>query len=159
MIAGRLPRLRPNHALGALVVLGAAAAVWPWIAPPVPAVRASAPPTAKQAPPAVAPLPPLASYAATIERPLFAPSRRPAPGAAAAPSSETRFRLLGVVATGAKRRAFLADGTRRIEAAEGEVVDGWTIKQIGQDRVLLTSPAGETTLKLKAASVEPPKSQ
>jgi hypothetical protein len=103
-------------------------------------------------------LPPLATYSAIVERPLFAPSRRPPPDAIA-PSLESRYRLLGTVGAGSKRKAFVADGSRRVELSEGDIFDGQTVKEIGQDRIVLSSPAGDTVLKLKPAAPEPAKSQ
>ena len=41
--------------------------------------------------------------------------------------------------------------------AEGDTLDGWTVKEIAQDRVLLSSPAGDASLKLKPAASEPAK--
>lgn len=156
MIEVRLPILRLNHVLGALAAFFAAVAIWPWLVPPVPASR----PAVEQSmvAPALSPanLPGLAAYAAIVERPLFVPSRRPPPGVTS--SIEGRYRLLGIVGAGAKRRAFVADGTRRIEVGEGDAIDGWTVKEIAQDRVLLTSPAGEAAaLKLARAAAEPTK--
>jgi hypothetical protein len=101
----------------------------------------------------------LTSFSAIVERPLFSPSRRPPAGAntAAGPLVASRYRLLGVLATGPKKRAFLADGVRRIDVAEGERLDGWTVKQIGADNLQLSSPDGDAVLTLKpAASADPP---
>jgi hypothetical protein len=153
-----LPVWRLNHTLGAAAILFAALAVWPWLFPPVPATRPLAVPPANAPAPALAPLPPLASFAAIVERPLFSPSRRPPPGATGAlgASIESRYRLIGIVATGPKKKAFVAEGTRRLEIAAGDTLDGWTVSEIGQDRVRLTSPAGEASLKLTPAA-EPPK--
>jgi type II secretory pathway component PulC len=160
MIAARLPTLRLNHALAATVIIFAALAAWPWLVPPTPATQPLAASAAGAPSPSLAALPPLATYAAIVERPLFAPSRRPAPGAAAiGPSLESRYRLLGIVGSGPKRKAFVADGARRGEIAEGDTLDGWAVKEIGPDRVMLTSPAGETTLRLTRASSEPAKPQ
>jgi general secretion pathway protein N len=157
----RLPAPRLNHTLGAAAILFAALAAWPWLAPPVPATRPPAAPPANPPAPALAALAPLANYAAIVERPLFSPSRRPAPGAPSAlgPSVESRYRLLGIVATGTKKKAFIADGARRSEIAEGETLDGWTVQEIGRDRVRLTSPSGEALLKLAPAAAEPQKPQ
>lgn len=152
--------LRLDHALAAAAVLLAALAGWPWLAPPIPQTRPLAPPSATTAAPPAAPsLPPLASFSATVDRPLFSPSRRPPPGAAAGPAIESRYRLLGIVATGAKKTAFVADNARRAEIGVGDMLDGWTVKEIGRDWVMLVSPAGETVLRLKSAPPEPPKPQ
>jgi general secretion pathway protein N len=149
------PRL--NHVLGGAALLFGLLAAWPWLVPlSPPAHRAD--PTAAPPEAALASLPPLSSYAAIVERPLFAPTRRPAPGApvaTAGPSTEGRYRLIGIVGTAAKRHAFIADGTRRADLSEGDAFDGWTVKEIGADRVVLASPAGETVLKLSRAAPEP----
>lgn len=154
MIGLRLPALQFTHALGAAAIAFAAAAAWPWLVPPVPSVRPLAAPPASGPAPSVAALSPLASFAAIIERPLFSPSRRPPPGAQTAqgPSIESRYRLVGIVATGPKKTAFIAEGAQRRAIAEGDMVDGWTVSEIGQDRVKLTSPAGEAVLKLAPAA-------
>lgn len=153
--------LRPDHALAAGALCLAALAVWPWLVSPIPATRPLATPPAAPAAPAIAALPALASFAATVERPLFSPSRRPAVNAptAAAPAAESRYRLVGIVASGAKKTAFVADNARRIELGVGDALDGWTVKEIGQNRVTLASPTGEMVLKLKSASAEPAKPQ
>lgn len=157
-----IPTPRLNHALGVATVGFMALAAWPWLIPPIPVARplAATPPGAS--PPALTSLPPLAGYAAIVERPLFSPSRRPVPGAAeTAPgaSIESRYRLLGVVASGPRKQAFVAEGARRLQIAEGDRLDGWTVTEIGADRVRLTSPAGEAALRLKPAAAEPAKPQ
>jgi hypothetical protein len=156
VIAIRLPALRLNHLLGGTAVVVAMIAAWPWLSPPVPATRRLAAVPASAPAPALATLPPLTSFSAIVERPLFSPSRRPPPGASAEPLVASHYRLLGVVATGPKKRAFLADGVRHVDIAEGDRLDGWTVKQIGADSVLLSSPEGEAVLKLKPAATEQP---
>ena len=153
--------LRLDHALTAGALCFVALAVWPWLVPPIPETRPLAtPPTAPAAPPLTA-LPPLVSFAATVERPLFSPSRRPAANAptTAAPAAESRYRLVGIVASGTKKTAFIADGGRRAQIGVGDAFDGWTVKEIGQNRVTLASPSGEMVLKLKSTPVEPAKPQ
>ncbi|HZK92292.1 MAG TPA: hypothetical protein VFC56_19300 [Stellaceae bacterium] len=162
MIAVKLPELRLNHALGGAVALLAGLAIWPWLVPPRAAARPLAAPQAAAPAPLLAALPELSTYAAIVERPLFTPSRRAPPGAAAAapgPSIESRYRLVGIMGAGATRKAFVAEGAHRAEIAEGDLFDGWTVKEIGRDRVLLTSPAGEAALKLSRAPPEPAKAQ
>jgi hypothetical protein len=152
--------LRLDHALAGGALCCAVLAVWPWLAPPIPATRAVAARSAAPTAPAMAGLPPLTNFAATVERPLFSPSRRPAASApAAAPGTESRYRLLGIVASGTKKTAFVADNARRAELGVGDTLDGWTVKEIRQDRVTLASPTGEMVLKLKTAPAEPVKSQ
>jgi len=153
--------LRLDHALAAGALCVAALAIWPWLVPPIPEPRALATPPAAPAAPTLTALPPLASFAATIERPLFSPSRRPAANApaAAAPAAESRYRLIGIVVSGTKKTAFIADSGRRAPIGVGDAFDGWTVKEIGQDRVTLASPSGEMVLKLKPAPPEPAKPQ
>jgi Type II secretion system protein C len=139
--------LRLDHALTAGALCFAALAVWPWLVPPIPETR----------PPATPP----AAPAATVERPLFSPARRPAANApaTAAPAAESRYRLVGVVVSGMKKTAFIADNGRRTQIGVGDAFDGWTVKEIGQDRVTLASPSGEMVLKLKPAPTELAKPQ
>jgi hypothetical protein len=156
MIGLSFPALRLNQTLVAAALVFAGIAAWPWLMPPVPTVRPLASPPSQATAPAQPSLPPLASYAAIVERPLFSPSRRPAPGARVAlgPSIESRYRLVGIIAAGSKKKAFVAEGARRVEIAEGDTLDGWTVTGIGKDRVTLTSPTGEATLKLAPATAE-----
>ena len=163
MIAGSfgLPALRLNPILGITALFFTGLAAWPWLVPPVPAVPPLiAGPTAAPAP-ALAALPPLASYAAIVERPLFSPSRRPVPGAepVAVSSTMSRYRLLGIIGSGPRKSAFVADGARRIEIDAGGTLDGWTVKEIGQDSITLTSPTGDAVLKLIQGPPEAAKPQ
>jgi len=124
--------------------------------------RAAAPQHGANAPPPLAPLGPFVAYAATIERPLFSPTRRPASLAAApgAAAIEGRYRLQGLVIAGTARHALVTEiaGGRTRELGEGDALEGWTVTRIEQDRVMLTSPAGEAMLALpSAASPDPAK--
>jgi hypothetical protein len=158
VIALRVPALRVNHLIGGSAAICAVIAAWPWLSPPVPSARPRAAAPSSTPAPVLTALPPLTSFSAIVERPLFSPSRRPPPGtdAALAPSVAGRYQLLGIVATGLKKRAFLADGARHFDIAEGDRIERWTVKQIGTDSVLLSSSEGETVLKLKPATAEPP---
>jgi type II secretory pathway component PulC len=103
----------------------------------------------------LAALAPFVDYAATIERPLFSPSRRPE-AAAAAPNASgiaSRYRLQGLVIAGTTRHALVTEiaGGHTQELGEGDALEGWTVTRIEQDRVTLTSPAGEATLALPRA--------
>jgi len=161
VITARLSAPRPGTVFGAAALLFAALAAWPWLFPPVPSVRKpAAPPASAEAPRLVAPQP-LTHYAAIVERPLFSPSRRPAPNssAAVAPAADTHYRLLGVIATGTRKKALIVDGARRLEVSEGEALDSWTVKKIGSSSVELASPTGGTLLKLKPSMIEPAKPQ
>jgi len=140
---------RGDQILAGAAVLLLAVAVWPWI---MPSSVPRAPDQALQSPgevPALAPMPPFAAFAASIERPLFTPSRRPPPDTSAAPSSQgpaARYRLVGLMAVGNSRRALLVEGDRRFEIAEGAVLDGWAVTRIEQDRVVLSSRLGSEVM-------------
>lgn len=149
-------RLRLPLSLAALVL--AAAALRPWLPD-----RATAPirrPTARLAatiPAQLAALPPLTHFAATIERPLFSPSRRPPTGSTAGVSSAVlarRYRLQGIIAVGPAKHALVIDrkNGRRLEINPGETIDGWTVKRIAPDRLILASPAGTATLRLDTST-------
>jgi hypothetical protein len=142
-------------ALAAANLVVAAIAVWPWLPDRAQSARISAAPSVA-ARPMLASLPPLAAFTATSERPLFSPSRRPP--AAAAPRGTSaldgRYRLLGLVIAGTARRALVAEiaGGRKFEIGEGEAIEGWVVKRIDRDAVLLASPSGEATLTLRNAA-------
>jgi type II secretory pathway component PulC len=94
-------------------------------------------------------LAPFTDFAAILERPLFAPSRRPTPvEKAATVAIESRYRLQGVVSVGNARHALIAPvtGGAALELSEGDALEGWSVKTIESDRIVLTSPAGEATL-------------
>jgi hypothetical protein len=99
---------------------------------------------------------PIEAYAAIGERPLFQPSRRPAPppprpdpiaAATAAPAAPVRppapapvlapMMLRAVILSNRKREAVLVqpNGTAST-LAEGDTVDGWTLVQVLPDRVV-----------------------
>jgi len=148
----RLPRPTVNQALAAAALLFAMLAAWPWLTP-----VAAPPPASGSRPPEVAapPLPALAAparYAAIIERPLFAPSRRAASAAldAATTGSPARYRLVGVIAVGQTRWALLVDGARTLQVGPGDRLDDWTVRRVEHDRVVLSSSSGETVLQLRS---------
>jgi len=148
--------LRPDHALLAVAVLLGALALWPFLpardpAPLRPAAAAAEPPT-------LAVLPPIGQFAAIAERPLFSPSRRPVAvekSGVVAGGLATRYRVLGVMSVGHEQRALLIEGTHRRELGIGDRLEGYTVARIEQDRVVLTSPAGEAVLLLRPAA-DPP---
>jgi hypothetical protein len=153
MNAPSIADLRLSVALTAVAALLAGAAAWPWLAEPAAAsdVMAAAPEAGATA---IVPLPPLVDFAAIVDRPLFAPSRRPNPPDGTLAAAGLRYRLIGIVAAGKDRHALLADpsGPRRIEIGEGAALDGWTVEQIEQDRVILSGPSGAAALTLGSAA-------
>jgi hypothetical protein len=143
--------MRGATSTGALVgfaALLAVAAAWPWLVTADPVVMGAAPGVAAPvAPPANDPQ----ALATVLERPLFSPGRRPAmPDGAGAATIAARpaFRVEGVVDAGGRRRAILRrdGGDVSLHLAEGESVDGWVVRAISPDRVVLVSPAGELVL-------------
>ena len=104
-------------------------------------------------------LPPLAATAAeqaypeTIARPLFTPTRRPAPVVAAAPPSTIQrgqFVLAGVIAVGDQRTAMLREKSNgRIHRLErGKEVNGLKVTDIQREQVTLTQGGEEEVLNL-----------
>jgi hypothetical protein len=134
-------------------------AVWPWLPGHAPSSEPTAASDGRDAPRLVS-LPPFASFDATLDRPLFSPSRRPQAASASGPgaSIDSRYRLQGLVIAGKTRHALVtpAAGGPALELAEGATLEGWTVKRIEQDRVVLVSPSGEAVLKLQRAGPAPP---
>jgi hypothetical protein len=149
-----LQHLGINHLLAAAALVFGLIAVWPWLAP-IPALApAGQPPPSPD--PAIPPLLPPKAYSAIAERPLFSPTRRPAPNApVVSDSGVARYRLLGLVTAGGARHALIADGSRRLEIGEGSVLDTWTVLRIEPDRVVLTSPEGEASLRMERPAAAP----
>jgi general secretion pathway protein N len=102
----------------------------------------------------------------TVKRPLFEKSRRPveppsapppkpvAPApmvSAGPPADENALTLLGVVLGSRGRTVALLKrnkGGQTVRAEEGDVVEGWTVKQIEPQRVLLNHGQREIALQL-----------
>ncbi len=122
--------------------------------------------TMTQPTPAAAPsddfsLPPLSTYGAVIERPLFARNRRPLPpqAAAATAGDAKSFVLVGVTVSGKQRTAVVRRGAPPTIArlTEGQEIDGWTVRHIGDDRVVLRYHATEATILLYKEAATPDK--
>lgn len=114
---------------------------------PAAASRPAAPAQAKLLP-AITPVPAEQAYPETVARPLFTPTRRPAPtqAAAAAPTfNRGQFQLLGVIIAGNAKTAMLrekANGkVHRLEL--GREVNGIRVASIERDTVTLAQ-GGET---------------
>lgn len=90
---------------------------------------------------------PLAAYADVVERPLFAPSRRPPAAPVAAPVPPVpvaasrpppAIELVGVAMSGDRHYALVrTPGGRSTRVAEGESVEGWQVTHIEADRIRL----------------------
>jgi general secretion pathway protein N len=147
---------RPQLALaGALTALAAGLGllvVLEWSAPAAsPAGEALAPAaTAKAAEPApVFSLAPLASFSAVTDRPLFSPDRRPAPEASETLGSWSALVLAGIVVTPESREVLIAHGNpaKIVHLQEGQSVDGWAVRSIDPDRVVVANGGEQHELR------------
>lgn len=134
---------------------------------PGPAGSRAAPPAAA---PATAVMPPIDMFADFVARPLFLPTRRPAPSAAVAasakaapapvsqptqpPSALNQVTLVGVTITPEGASALLrpAGATKLVRVHEGESFQGWTVRHIKSGSVSFASASGETDLKFPTVS-------
>jgi hypothetical protein len=111
---------------------------------------AAAKPSAAKGAPA---LPPISAYAEVTERPLFSPSRQPAPPEAAQEDlgNSSAFTLLGIVISEGERMALIEHGKPGVIARlkEGQAVEGWRVQTIEADRVILEHGGTQQPLKLK----------
>jgi len=122
-----------------------------------PAAPAPQPPAAAagEAGTAAAPfvMPPLETYAEVTARPLFFPTRRPAPLQAATADrvDAQSLILVGVILAENGNAALIArvnlPGARRV--AVGEEIEGWTLAEIDADRVVLRNGNTHAELRLK----------
>ena len=147
-----------SRLLASTSVLLYALAIYPWLMP-ISAPNASAGMDSEpRIAAAVDALPPLASFSAVFRRPLFSPSRRP-PSAVQIVSGGSgvigHYQLLGVIRVNGIWRALIADANRRVEVLEGSTLDDGTVSQIGQDQVVVSTPRGQTVLKLSRAGGAP----
>jgi hypothetical protein len=164
--AARLPlpprRRRPRRTIArsfvAALLLACAAALVLVIldeidgTPAATADAAAAPPSAPQSAP-MATLKPLTAYAETVARPLFSPLRRapvPAPPAAA-PGQISGLVLTGIVGTEHDHRALVQRGRPgpTLRVAVGQEIEGWTVRAIGRDRIVLQHGSTEHELRLR----------
>ncbi len=106
--------------------------------------------TTKAAEPApVFSLAPLASFSAVTDRPLFSPDRRPAPAASETLGSWSALVLAGIVVTPASREVLIAHGNpaKIVHLQEGQSVDGWTVRSIQPDRVVVANGGEQHELR------------
>ena len=92
-------------------------------------------------------MPPFATFAEVVARPLFSPTRRPVVG----PSTErlANFSVVGIVTSPQERHALLSHGLppKVDRVAEGQSLDGWTVKSIGDDSIVMVQGDREVELK------------
>ena len=121
--------------------------------PAVPAsVKRTAPADAKLLPPLAA-VAPEQAYPETAARPLFTPTRRPAPEAVAVAQptfQKGQFVLLGVIIVGNTRTAMLREKANgRLHRVEvGREVNGIRVSQVDRDTVTLAQGTETETLPL-----------
>jgi hypothetical protein len=85
-----------------------------------------------------------------LKRPLFTDGRAPPapPAVVRAEPPKLQGRLAGVVLQqDFKEALFTRPGGRPMAVKEGQVIDGWTVGKIEEDRVTLTSAFGEQVVK------------
>ncbi|HEV2302037.1 MAG TPA: hypothetical protein VGR91_10755 [Stellaceae bacterium] len=90
--------------------------------------------------------------AAILERPLFSPTRRPAPTASGsgAGADLADARLTGIVTLPPLKIAiFAVKGAKPLVLGEGESVSGWRIDRITPAEIALSGPSGARTLRPK----------
>jgi hypothetical protein len=143
----------------ALVLLGAASVGWELSAPTTLPLAAPPPHTAMAgSASAVAAAPAHAAYSAIGRHPLFSPTRQPwvPPPAAvdsarhAAPAPPAGFAVIGTVVGGGIRRAIVRppNGDTTILLAEGQQLQGWTLRRIGRESLRFERAAATWQLRL-----------
>lgn len=106
-------------------------------------------------------LPPIQRFSAVTARPLFVEDRRPVPesaGPSLGPWSS--LTLAGIVIAPGSREALIRHGRPAVvvHLREGQSVDGWTVRSILSDRVVLTNGSEQHDLRLFAKSAPPARS-
>lgn len=96
-------------------------------------------------------------------RPLFNSSRRPvAPDDGPtdqAPASLSSVQLKGITITPTGKKAFLSNDKKEanyLVVTEGDNVNGWTVKAIREDSIVLSSGEGTVTIELKSSVQQEP---
>lgn len=86
--------------------------------------------------------------AAILDRPLFSPDRRPAPGAPTAVAGAGVPRLTGIVMAPEEAVAIFrrANGAKPLVVRAGELVDGWVVSTIGANGVDLRKADARMTV-------------
>ena len=106
--------------------------------------------------PAIAAVNPDQEYAETGARPLFTPTRRPAPAApqvAASTMAKGQFLLTGVISAGGTKIALLREKSsgRIVRVEQGKDVNGITVAQIDPEQVTLAQGSDHEVVQLLVA--------
>lgn len=97
------------------------------------------------------------TFAATLERPLFVPSRSPAPPAPSAPSAppptmqKGQFQLLGTIITDEMRIAVvkeISSGKER-QIVQGYTINGLQLEMVEADRIVFSQYEDQEEIRLK----------
>jgi len=116
--------------------------------------------TGQAAKPAAAPLPaagqfkmpPMKTFQATLDRPVFSPSRRPKAGAAVvATSQDLAVTLTGISGTSTRPVANLVpqDGGDSVQLRQGQSYRGWTLSEINSKKVVFRRGDDEVQVEMK----------
>ncbi|MBB1072966.1 hypothetical protein HUU62_00860 [Rhodoferax sp. 4810] len=145
---------------------------WHWTPPTAPPPPPAAASTAPPAPALTAPPPPSQeSYSVVIERPLFLPDRRPPPPSSKTTAGEPEatvvpvdvavldsFDLSAILIIGATHSAWIRKtrGPEVVRVRHGELLEGWMVKEITADSVLLEQQGQTKRLVLRDYDKPPP---
>ena len=119
---------------------------------PTPIVGSGEAPAALAVPPTPAEgtfvMPPLDTYREVTARPLFSATRRPAATASHAAAPMASFALAGVVISSDGRVALIRQGKTPglIRVKEGQQIEGWTVRSIAADRVVVSNGAADAEI-------------
>jgi general secretion pathway protein N len=111
-------------------------------------------------------LPRLADLTATLDRPLFVPGRRPPAAAAvgeappvlqATTSASFSMELSAVVVSDGERSAYFVDAKsgKLTRLREGDALDGWTVRKVAPDSVLMVRGDERTEVVLRTFKPAP----
>jgi hypothetical protein len=105
--------------------------------------------------------PPREAYNEVLERPPFSETRRPAPPAVAKASDQPlAATVIGTILSAGGVRALIVHGepAELARVVEGQEIDGWKIKSILQEKVVLSRGGSTVEIKVKGnpAQANPP---
>jgi hypothetical protein len=101
---------------------------------------------------------PIEAYAEVVARPIFSSTRRPAQESAQALAASDDLVLVGIVAAADARSAIILHGQplKAVRLAEGQSIDGWTVRSILADRVVIENAGAVREMKLLEKSARGP---
>ncbi len=99
------------------------------------------------------------AYNEVLERPPFSETRRPAPPGAAEAASDQPLTatVIGTILSAGGVRALIAHGepAQLARVVEGQEIEGWRVKSILQEKVVLTRGGSTIELKVKGNPTQP----